>query len=69
MKTAIDIINSIYPNIYIIRKDRGNKGYYIMFGHREYDYISKKEIIYYLTRGRYYSDRKKKLITLKIMSE
>lgn len=78
MKTALEVINEIFYEPYIIVKDRGNRGYYVLtkgFGYKKYDYISKKEIvsyIFYNNRYRYRDigkSRKEKLITLKIMEE
>lgn len=68
MKSAIDYLNEWFPNIKVIVKDRGNRGYYILYDEDSYDYISKKHIIQCLTR---YStnDRFDKLVTIKIMNE
>ena len=70
--TAIEFINKHYNNPRIILKDRGNRGYYIKYSwytfNYKYDYISKKEILKHMLIG-VYNERKKKLITLKIMYE
>ena len=82
MKTSLQVINELYYKPYIISKDRGNRGYYILtkgYRYNKYEYISKKQIISYIIYGsryryneivdRYKISRKHKLIILKIMEE
>lgn len=69
---SIDFINKCFPNVYIITKDIGDRGYFVMYKNYdleyEYEYITKTEIASCLTRYMY-NERKKKLLTLKILNE
>lgn len=74
LKTSEDVINYLYYNAVIITKDRGNRGFFIKhdsFDHNLktiYEYVPKSYIINFLTCG-IIDERKRKLITLQIMSE
>ena len=68
-----DVIKKIFPDVSIITKDRGNRGYYIRYNcANSYSFLSIKEIINYLSYNRYgmdLNDRMRKLLTLRIKNE
>lgn len=71
MKTSKELINEFNPNAISIIKDIGNNGYYVtclINNEKSIKYISKYSIISYLNRYET-NERKKKLISIKIMSE
>jgi len=69
MKSPEEIIKEWYLDIDIIRKDIGNRGYYIKFKYEmRYEFISLSRIINHITMYEN-NERKRKLLALEILSK